>query len=85
MPSSGPRTQLVNHVRGVTKAFGARLPACSTPSFARRAMDTPGCELEDLNRLVEREGLEGALGELRRQGVYGTIEEFKGGARSCAG
>ena len=37
-----------------------------------------GCEFGDLARLVERDGLEGALGELRRQGVYLTIEEFKG-------
>ena len=37
-----------------------------------------GCEFEDLARLVQREGLEGALNELRRQGVYLTIEEFKG-------
>jgi hypothetical protein len=37
-----------------------------------------GCEFGDLARLIERDGLEGALGELRRQGVYLTIEEFKG-------
>jgi transposase len=30
------RTQLVNHVRGAVKALGSRLPACSTPAFARR-------------------------------------------------
>jgi hypothetical protein len=37
-----------------------------------------GCEFEDLARLVERDGFEDALGALRRQGVYLTIEEFKG-------
>jgi transposase len=29
------RTQLINHVRGVVKAVGARLPKCSAESFAR--------------------------------------------------
>lgn len=33
------RTQLVNQVRGVVKAFGVRLPASSTASFARRAQE----------------------------------------------
>lgn len=37
-----------------------------------------GCELGDLRDLVRRRGLEGALRELRRQGVYVTYEEFKG-------
>jgi transposase len=31
------RTQLVNHVRGLVKSFGVRLPSCSTESFARKA------------------------------------------------
>ncbi|MGB3400967.1 MAG: IS110 family transposase [Candidatus Deferrimicrobiaceae bacterium] len=31
------RTQLVNHVRGMVKSFGSRLPSCSTKSFARKA------------------------------------------------
>ncbi len=30
------RTQLVNHVRGVVKSFGARLPKCSTSSFYKK-------------------------------------------------
>ena len=30
------RTQLVNHVRSIVKSMGERLPACSTPAFARR-------------------------------------------------
>jgi hypothetical protein len=37
-----------------------------------------GCELGDVRRLVEANGLEGALGELRAHGVYLTVEEFKG-------
>lgn len=30
------RTALVNHVRGAVKAFGGRLPTCSTESFPRK-------------------------------------------------
>jgi transposase len=30
------RVQLVNHVRGVVKSFGERLPKCDTEAFARR-------------------------------------------------
>lgn len=31
------RTDLINHVRGAVKAFGSRLPACSSRAFARKA------------------------------------------------
>lgn len=34
------RTQLVNHARGACKAFGVRLPKCSTASFGRKAART---------------------------------------------
>jgi len=37
-----------------------------------------GCEYGDLERLLEDRGLEGAIQELFRQGVYLTIDEFKG-------
>jgi transposase len=30
------RTQLINHVRGTVKSFGARLPKCSTASFHKK-------------------------------------------------
>jgi transposase len=33
------RTQLINHVRGIVKANGDRLPKCSTTSFANRCSD----------------------------------------------
>ena len=33
----GCRTQLVNHVRGAVKSFGARLPKCPARSFHKRA------------------------------------------------
>jgi transposase len=32
------RTTLINQVRGTVKAFGARLPGCSSKSFARKAL-----------------------------------------------
>jgi len=37
-----------------------------------------GCEYGDFERLVAREGVEGALSALLRDGVYLTVEEFKG-------
>ena len=39
------RTQLVNHVRGTVKAFGARLPSCSTAAFHRQTLDAMPAEL----------------------------------------
>jgi transposase len=33
------RTQLINATRGLVKSMGARLPKCSSPSFARQAAD----------------------------------------------
>ncbi|MCP3941517.1 MAG: IS110 family transposase, partial [Desulfobacteraceae bacterium] len=39
------RTQLINHVRGIVKANGDRLPKCSTPSFANRCSSLIASEL----------------------------------------
>jgi transposase len=48
------RTQLVNHVRGTVKAFGARLPKCSTRSFHRKVGSELPLELvEALEPVVE--------------------------------
>jgi transposase len=33
----GARTQLVNHIRGAVKSFGARLPKCPAVSFHKKA------------------------------------------------
>ncbi|HEX9800424.1 MAG TPA: hypothetical protein VGC00_09685 [Thermoanaerobaculia bacterium] len=44
----------------------------------RELLHLVGCELGDLRRLVAAEGVEGALGALRDEGVYVTFEEFKG-------
>ena len=44
----------------------------------RTLLALAGCEYGDLAGLVAREGVEGALGVLFQQGVYLTVEEFKG-------
>lgn len=44
----------------------------------RALLDMAGCTLDDLRELVSREGLDGTLQLLRRDGVYVSFEEFKG-------
>jgi hypothetical protein len=44
----------------------------------RALLGAAGCSLDDIRELVRREGLEGTLQQLRRQGVYVSFEEFKG-------
>ena len=44
----------------------------------RRLFALAGVEYGDLEGMVERDGVEGALGALVRKGVYLTVEEFKG-------
>jgi transposase len=56
------RTQLVNHVRGVVKSFGCRLPKCPARSFHKRATEhipevlrpALGPVLETIGSLTER-------------------------------
>jgi len=58
----GCRTQLVNHVRGAVKSFGARLPKCPARTFHKRAQEhipealLPALEpvLEQIGSLTER-------------------------------
>jgi transposase len=58
----GCRTQLVNHVRGAVKSFGARLPKCPARSFHNRAAEhipealwpALGPILEQIGSLTER-------------------------------
>ena len=58
----GCRTQLVNHVRGAVKSFGARLPKCPARSFHKRASEhipqallaALGPVLEQIGSLTER-------------------------------
>ena len=44
----------------------------------RQLLRLAGCEFGDLEKLVAGEGLEGALQTLYRQGVYLTVDEYKG-------
>jgi hypothetical protein len=44
----------------------------------RHLLDFAGCTYGDVARLVQEEGVEGALSQLFRSGVYLTIDEFKG-------
>ena len=50
----------------------------SSTSPYRRLLRLAGCEYGDLERLVQRDGLEEALCELYRRGVYLTVDESKG-------
>ncbi len=43
-----------------------------------RLLRHAGCEASDLERLVRRDGVEGALGTLRAAGVYLTSDELRG-------
>jgi hypothetical protein len=44
----------------------------------RELLDAAGCGYPDLERLVVRDGVEGALRTLVHHGVYLTVDEFKG-------
>ncbi|MBI3998790.1 MAG: hypothetical protein HY355_07120 [Armatimonadetes bacterium] len=50
-----------------------------------RLLRAAGCEYGDLEVLVAREGLEGALAHLADAGVYVTFEEFKGRKEAVRG
>ncbi len=51
------RTQLVNHVRGAVKSFGARLPKCAARSFHKSASEhIPEALLPALGPIVEQIG-----------------------------
>jgi transposase len=41
------RTQLINHIRGTVKSFGARLPKCSAESFHKKVADQLPHELAE--------------------------------------
>ena len=44
----------------------------------RALLSMAGCTLSDVREMVSKEGLEGTLERLRRDGVYVSFEEFKG-------
>jgi hypothetical protein len=51
------RTQLVNHLRGALKSFGARLPKCPARSFHKRAAEhVPEALLPALGPILEQIG-----------------------------
>jgi transposase len=53
----GSRTQLVNHVRGAVKSFGARLPKCPARSFHKKAPEhIPEALLPALGPILEQIG-----------------------------
>jgi transposase len=53
----GSRTQLVNHVRGAVKSFGARLPKCPARSFHNKAANhIPEALLPALGPILEQIG-----------------------------
>jgi transposase len=53
----GARTQLVNHVRGAVKSFGARLPKCPARSFHNRATEhIPEALIPALGPILEQIG-----------------------------
>jgi transposase len=53
----GTRTQLVNHVRGTVKSFGARLPKCPARSFHKRAAEhIPEALLAAIEPILEQIG-----------------------------
>jgi hypothetical protein len=59
-------------------ALARRTVYAHAASPYRRLLDHAGCEYGDLERLVVRDGLEGALRMLLRQGVFLTVAELKG-------
>jgi len=57
------RTKLVNHVRGVCKSLGVRLPKCTAASFHRRVvLFIPGEMFPSLEPVLRQlEGIEGSI------------------------
>jgi transposase len=45
--SVATRTKLINHVRGICKSNGVRLPSCSSESFARKVADDIPASLQE--------------------------------------
>ena len=60
------RSSLVSHVRGSVKAAGHRLPKCTTPAFARRAIE----QIPDALRPALTPVLETIAGLTRRIRIY---------------
>lgn len=63
------RTKLVNHVRGVCKSLGVRLPKCTAASFHRRVVSfIPEQVLPSLEPVLHQlEGIEGSIRDCDRR------------------
>lgn len=59
-------------------ALAKRAVYAHAESPYRALLGLAGCEYGDLERLVRQDGVEGTLRRLLREGVYLTVEEFKG-------
>ncbi|WP_300462159.1 transposase, partial [Desulfobacula sp.] len=72
------RTQLINHVRGLVKANGDRLPKCSTASFAKRCESLVPSELQPALGFVFKTifHLTEQIKELDRQIEQLSIEQY---------
>lgn len=77
------RRSLVNHVRGAVKAFGVRVPSCSTECFARRARaSVPETLKEAIEPLLEMiEQLTEKIRQYDRQIATLTRERYARAAR----
>jgi len=79
------RTKLINHVRGMVKVFGYRIPSCSSACFGKRAREAmPECLKENLGGLVGQielltnqiAGYDRAIEKIGQK--YPEIERLKG-------
>ncbi len=82
-PFDLPRAEAILRRRLATRedgflALARRAIYGHPPSPYRRLLRAAGCDYADLARLVAAEGVEGALAELCRHGVYLAVDEFKG-------
>jgi hypothetical protein len=84
LPAIGParaRAELAQRLAEREASFLdlVRLGVFAQPGSPYRGLlAAAGCELGDIERLVRERGVEGALAVLFRQGIYLTVDEFKG-------
>jgi hypothetical protein len=74
---TGLRRMLLDREARFLELARDRIYASPTNPYFR-LLRAAGCEFSDLEASVRRAGLEATLTELARQGVYLTVEEFKG-------
>jgi transposase len=69
----GARTELINATRGLVKSMGARLPKCSSPSFAQKVEEAVPAEIQEA--LLPLVGMRAALSDCI-QGYDEKIEKL---------